>query len=917
MPFIGAQPALAVAPTGGVSALNATASGSTVTVTWSTTGITWNNTTNQDLKVVVTGGDVDDNTCTTAAIEFDDTTCSFTAIGSEPKTYTVTVTATNTDGDSTTVRTDNVLVTEPEVPPSAPTGTVDNLNVVASGATVTVSWDPSGVTDWGTGEDQGFEVDIVHTSGTDQVGASTCDDDGDPLPKTATGCQFTATATGTFTVTVTPRSSVDDGEGAQDAVVVSAIGPTGTLANVEAAVDGAEVTVTWDASGITWGSGAASTHKVDVVVEPGTIEDSNCTTGLAKTVETCTFTATAAGTYTITVTPRNSAGGGVPAETEAAVEGTAPVNEAADLDLLTTVDGAQIHVTWNAADVDWGSFPQEAGFDIVITGGNVGTNDCGVNPDGTNDQRLPSTTEECTFTATEDDTTYTVELTPRNEAGAGTTASDNATSTEAAPDSSLEPEASEPDENGVRTISWDLGDISWGSGDERTIDVVITPSASGSGAGASSADACGTDMPGNTDGCTFTPTEGGVHTVTVTPKTEEGSGAPMTGTFSVEAEAPTGEVSDLETSVSGATVTVEWDPSSVDWGIGSNRILNVVVTGGDVGSSTCTPGLASTEDSCEFTALQAATYTITVTPANSEGAATAASAQAVVGTVAPSTPTDVEVTAGESELTVAWNAGESNGIEVTYYTVTANPGGATCSTADAAATECTIAGLTPGTPYTVTVVARSATGASSEPSEADQGTPMGASPAGATARNANGQLQVFARAANGSVVTSVQDQNGDWGAWASLGGSIAGEPVAIRSGSGQLHLLAIGSDTAVWQIQELSAGSNTWSAWTSLGRGDVRSVSVAVSGSGEAVLVSRTGDGSVFTQSQLGPNSTSWSGWQNRNFRAVNDPRVVISGGNVEVIAVGTDNALWRTVRTGGTWSPWTRINSVSSAIAA
>jgi hypothetical protein len=897
--------------------LNATADGSTVTVTWSTTGITWNNTTGQDLEVVVTGGEVADNTCTTGTVDFDDTTCSFTAVGTEPTTYTVTVTATNQDGDSITVRSDNVLVSEPEVPPSAPTGTVDDLNVVASGATVTVSWDPSGITGWGTGTDHGFEVDIEHTSGLDKVGASTCDDDGDPLPKTATGCQFTATAMGTFTVTVTARSSVDSGDGAQGAVAVSAIGPTGTVDVDTPVVDGAEVTVTWDpVTGITWGNTASSTHKFDVVVEPGTIEDSDCTTGLAKSVGTCSFTATAGGTYTITVTPRNSAGGGLPVEVEAEVAGTAPDNEAADLDLLTTVDGADVHVTWNAADVDWGLFPVDSGFDIVITGGTVGTNDCGVNPDGTNDSTLSSTTEECTFTATEDETTYTIELTPRNDEGPGTAATDNAMSKEAAPDSSLEPDASEPDENGVRTISWDLSDISWGTGEDRTIDVVITPSASGSGASASSVVACDTDMAEDVDECSFAPSQGGVHTVTITPKTEEGSGAPMTETFSVEAEAPTGPVSGLDTSVSGATVTVEWDPSSVDWGIGANRVLNVVVTGGEVGSSTCTPGLASTEDSCEFTALQAATYMITVTPANSEGTASPASDEAIVGTVAPSTPTEVSVTPGASELMVSWTGGESNGIDAAYYTATANPNGATCSTAEG--TECTIAGLTPGTPYTVTVVAYSASGAGSEPSEADQGTPVGASPSGATARNANGQLQVFARAGNGSVVTSLQDQNGDWGAWTSLGGSIVGEPMAIRSGSGQLHLLAVGSDTAVWQLQETSAGSNTWSAWTSLGPGDVRSVAVAVSGGGVATFVSRTGDGSVFAQSQVAANSTSWSGWTNLNFRAVNDPRLVVNnGGNLEVIAVGTDNALWHSVRTGTVWSPWTQISTASSAIAA
>jgi hypothetical protein len=905
-------------PVGQVSSLNATASGATVTASWNLAGITdWGTTEGRDLKIVVTGGSVGaGSTCTTAAATSGSTTCSFTATAASAATYTVKVTATNNAGDSSTFATKNVFVAAPA---SAPTGGVSNLSAVATGATVNVSWNAAGVT-WGSGTGQGFLVGITRAGGGGGVGANTCTG---TLAKTITGCQFSATELDTYTVTVTPTSSIgNSATAAQDAVVVSAIAPVGTLATsgVNATASGADVTVTWTPGNITdWGAGAASTHVFDVVVDPDTIEDEGtCTTGLAKAVNTCTFTATAAGTYTVTVTPKNSAGSGISVSDTAAVSASGPTNSAQDLLLATAVDGAQVQVTWDTSGIDWGLFPENSGFEVSVDNP-VGENTCGMDPDGSlGDELLPATTEQCTFTATTAGA-YTITLRPVNDTGNGTQAQDTATATAAVPVQAPTPTASTPDEDGVVTVEWAaIQNADWGSGTDRAIDVEVSPSGSAAGSGGSIAGGtCGEDMPEDTTECTFTPSTAGTYTVTLTPKTEEGRGAARNLNVAVAGTAPTGEVSDLEATVVGSTVTVTWDGSTVTWGTGTNRVLKVAITGGDVGASTCTSTVASTEESCQFTALDEATYTITVTPSNSEGDADAADDTVDVETLAPAAPTAVAVEAGESSLTVSWTAGDDNGIEVTYYTATANPGGASCSTAEG--TSCTIAGLMPGTPYLVTVVANSAAGTGSDASDPGQGTPMGAQPSGSTARNANGQLQVFARAANGNVLTSVQDQNGDWGAWTSLGGSIVGEPVAFRSRSGQLHLLAVGTDTAVWQSQQTSANSNSWSAWTSLGAGDVRSIAVAVSGSGEAVFVSRTGDGSVWTKSQTAPNGTSWTAWEGLGFGAVNDPRVVVNAaGNLEVLAVGRDNALWHRVRIGTTWSPWAMVGgSVSSAVAA
>ena len=78
---------------------------------------------------------------------------------------------------------------------------------------------------------------------------------------------------------------------------------------------------------------------------------------------------------------------------------------------------------------------------------------------------------------------------------------------------------------------------------------------------------------------------------------------------------------------------------------------------------------------------------------------------------APPPPTAVTASplAG-GRLTVTWTPSTQNGgADITAYTASATPDGASCA---AAATTCTIEGLTPGTDYTVTVIAANPAGTS-------------------------------------------------------------------------------------------------------------------------------------------------------------------------------------------------------------
>ena len=77
----------------------------------------------------------------------------------------------------------------------------------------------------------------------------------------------------------------------------------------------------------------------------------------------------------------------------------------------------------------------------------------------------------------------------------------------------------------------------------------------------------------------------------------------------------------------------------------------------------------------------------------------------------PGAPTGVGAQAQDASAVVSWTAPSSDGgLSVTGYTVTASPGGRTCTTVGD--TMCTVTGLNNGTAYTFTVVAHNSEGAS-------------------------------------------------------------------------------------------------------------------------------------------------------------------------------------------------------------
>jgi hypothetical protein len=93
-------------------------------------------------------------------------------------------------------------------------------------------------------------------------------------------------------------------------------------------------------------------------------------------------------------------------------------------------------------------------------------------------------------------------------------------------------------------------------------------------------------------------------------------------------------------------------------------------------------------------------------------------ANAALPRLTPNTPAKPTVVAGEESATITV-AAPASGRAPTSYTVTASPGGKTC-TITGSSGSCTIEGLTAGTAYTFTTVATNASGSSdsSDPSDA-------------------------------------------------------------------------------------------------------------------------------------------------------------------------------------------------------
>ncbi|MEI8083686.1 MAG: fibronectin type III domain-containing protein, partial [Actinomycetes bacterium] len=118
-------------------------------------------------------------------------------------------------------------------------------------------------------------------------------------------------------------------------------------------------------------------------------------------------------------------------------------------------------------------------------------------------------------------------------------------------------------------------------------------------------------------------------------------------------------------------------------------------------------------------------YTFNVKAQNVAGTGQASVETAAVRLPAvPDVPTAVSATPGSGSAAVTWTAPIAGILPIQGYTVTASPGGRTCS-ADLGATSCTVDGLTNGIAYTFAVSAANALGSGASSLPSAEVTPVG------------------------------------------------------------------------------------------------------------------------------------------------------------------------------------------------
>lgn len=150
--------------------------------------------------------------------------------------------------------------------------------------------------------------------------------------------------------------------------------------------------------------------------------------------------------------------------------------------------------------------------------------------------------------------------------------------------------------------------------------------------------------------------------------------------------------------------TVSWLPPTEVTGV-----TGYVVTAAPGGATCTVTGAAST--SCVVTGLANGTpYTFTVAATYTAAVGNDSLPSSPVTPVGPPTaPLNVRGTPGEGRLLVEWDPpANDGGAPVTQYTVSASPGGLSCTTTGS--TDCTVIGLALGTTYTFTVTATNSYG---------------------------------------------------------------------------------------------------------------------------------------------------------------------------------------------------------------
>ena len=567
--------------------------------------------------------------------------------------YTFSVTATN------------ALGTGPGSQPSAPVtpsttpGAPTSVTAVAGDAQVAVSW---------SAPPSNGGAPITGYTATSSPGGKTCTWTAGPL-----SCTVSGLTNGTpYTFTVRATNNAGPGAASVPSTAVTPRTAPSSPTSVAAVAGTLSATVAWTAPA---SNGGATITAYTVTASPG-----GATCSWSSGPLTCTVPGLTSSTaYTFTVTATNNVGTG-PASAPSNPVTPVPSAPSAPSAVAGIPGNAQVAVTWKAPSTDGGA---------PITAYTVSASPSGATCSWSSG---PLT---CTVSGLTNGTPYTFTVKATNSAGSGPASVTSPPVT---------PKAVPGAPTGVTVVRGDTQlEVTW-----------LTPASDG---GAPITGYTVTASPGGST-CNWAPgplrcalsglTNGTSYTVTVTATNSAGVGPPSAPSTPLIPASVPGPPTSVVGTRGNAQITVSWQPPATTGGLPITAYKVTASPGGD----TCT--WSSGPLACAITGLTSGTqYTFTVTAANAVGPGLPSAPSAPLSTAtAPTAPTAPVAVAGNGQVNAIWTAPASDGgLPITAYTVTASPGGATCSWT-AGPLNCTLVGLTNGTAYTLTVIATNAVGAS-------------------------------------------------------------------------------------------------------------------------------------------------------------------------------------------------------------
>jgi len=148
---------------------------------------------------------------------------------------------------------------------------------------------------------------------------------------------------------------------------------------------------------------------------------------------------------------------------------------------------------------------------------------------------------------------------------------------------------------------------------------------------------------------------------------------------------------------------------------------------------------------------------------------------------------------------------------------------------------------------------------------------------------------------------------GPWGAWSGLGGThLASEPAVAVDSVGNLELVVITSDGLLWNIAQTAPGSWSGATLHTIASGVKGRPALIRNANGQLQAFARAADDEVLSLTQSSPGSLAWQAVSLGGVVISNPAAVLDFSNTVQVVALGTDYALWNTsISPVGGIAPW------------